>query len=433
MDVGRLKFKRQEDLNLAEQGISMKEISTQLLIDTGMTAFYINQDSLDILSEVRSKANPGIQFKECCFSVVDRKGQKHRIKFPNWEVETSGPLRVTLKSESEVRSVCGLKVQCRLSFFANSGLIKTEVRLHNPQRAKHPGGIWDLGDRGSAFFRDFSFELIPQSNSCRCESRFLATIGNSEFSEADAVSIYQDSSGGANWRSQNHINAEGRVPCRFQGYRLIADGRDTTGLRAEPILNWRLPTSHVAFAMPEFWQQFPKTITATAEHFRIGLFPSEWDSLHELQGGEQKTHSFWLRFGEQSAESSDLSWVHNPVSIHLETDDCDRSKALPAINLPKSEPLSRYEAYLKESIQALLENREKVDEFGWRNYGEIFADHEQTYYKETEPLISHYNNQFDMVYGFLLSYLRTGDPCFWELGDALARACCGYRYLSYEK
>jgi hypothetical protein len=68
-----------------------------------------------------------------------------------------------------------------------------------------------------------------------------------------------------------------------------------------------------------------------------------------------------------------------------------------------------------------LANRERVDEYGWRNYGEIFADHEQAYYTGPQPLVSHYNNQFDMVQGFLLHFLRTGDRRWWELGDALAR------------
>jgi hypothetical protein len=69
----------------------------------------------------------------------------------------------------------------------------------------------------------------------------------------------------------------------------------------------------------------------------------------------------------------------------------------------------------------LLANREKADEYGWRNFGDVFADHEQAYYGGDEPLVSHYNNQFDMVQGFLLHYLRTGDRRWFELGDALAR------------
>ena len=71
--------------------------------------------------------------------------------------------------------------------------------------------------------------------------------------------------------------------------------------------------------------------------------------------------------------------------------------------------------------QGLYANRERVDEYGWRNWGEIHADHEELHYRGPQPLISHYNNQFDVLLGFLLQYLRTGDERWMDLAHALAR------------
>jgi hypothetical protein len=63
--------------------------------------------------------------------------------------------------------------------------------------------------------------------------------------------------------------------------------------------------------------------------------------------------------------------------------------------------------------------RERIDEYGWRHFGDLYADHENG----TEPLltrVSHYNNQYDAVAGLITQALRTGDPRWWVLADDLA-------------
>ena len=63
----------------------------------------------------------------------------------------------------------------------------------------------------------------------------------------------------------------------------------------------------------------------------------------------------------------------------------------------------------------MLNRREPSDEYGWRNFGEIHADHEEKHYPGATPLVSHYNNQYDPVMGTLLHYLRTGDEDWLRL------------------
>ena len=51
------------------------------------------------------------------------------------------------------------------------------------------------------------------------------------------MAIYQDSSGGVNWQSANHVNAEGRVMHRFQGYRVqVGETTVAAGKRAAPTI-----------------------------------------------------------------------------------------------------------------------------------------------------------------------------------------------------
>jgi hypothetical protein len=63
------------------------------------------------------------------------------------------------------------------------------------------------------------------------------------------------------------------------------------------------------------------------------------------------------------------------------------------------------------------QRREAIDEYGWRNFGDLYADHEAI----TQPLVSHYNNQYDALAGFLTRFMQTADQRWWSLGNDLAR------------
>ncbi|MEZ5659062.1 MAG: hypothetical protein R3E83_11190 [Burkholderiaceae bacterium] len=65
--------------------------------------------------------------------------------------------------------------------------------------------------------------------------------------------------------------------------------------------------------------------------------------------------------------------------------------------------------------------RESIDEFGWRNFGELVADHEAVRHDGEQPFITHYNNQYDFVLGAALHGLRTGDVRWWRLHLQAAR------------
>src|SRR5207253_3077247 len=73
--------------------------------------------------------------------------------------------------------------------------------------------------------------------------------------------IYQDSSGGETWQSRNHVNRKNRVPCSFRGYRVRYGKEEIVGRRASPIVSLVGDKLVVSAAIPEFWQQFPKSIT----------------------------------------------------------------------------------------------------------------------------------------------------------------------------
>jgi hypothetical protein len=62
-----------------------------------------------------------------------------------------------------------------------------------------------------------------------------------------------------------------------------------------------------------------------------------------------------------------------------------------------------------------------IDEYGWRNFGDMYADHEAFFHKGDNLFISHYNNQYDIAGGLYRKFFSTGDPKWGALAVDLMR------------
>jgi hypothetical protein len=236
--------------------------------------------------------------------------------------------------------------------------------------------------------------------------------------------LYQDSSGGQNWRCTNHVNLDGVVPLRFQGYRLTAAGGGRSGLRATPIVAVTSAKAQVAATTQYFWQNFPKAVEADAFRLSLRLFPGQFGDLHEIQGGEQKTHVFSIAFGRDHVTTTPLEWARAPLFVRCSPKWYCRSEVVPFLVPASEDPHQDLVAYQRAAIEgphAFEAKREIIDEYGWRNFGDVYADHEAVFHNGPAPLVSHYNNQYDAVAGMAWQFFRTGDERWWraflELGS----------------
>lgn len=372
------------------------------------------------------------------FPLVTHRGRRLQPRIEESVWETRGPVRWAVRMEGCFPGMSGLRFTARLHSYFPTGLLKLEVRIHNSRRARHRGGLWDLGDAGAVRFRSFDVEIVPCDAGSDPSVIWRAESGLPfQADHSGSVRLYQDSSGRPNWDSQNHVNADGRVPCRFRGYRVTASDGESAGLTAQPVFQLASEQQAVTVCLPDFWQQFPKTMESSDGRIRVGLFPKEWDDCFELQGGEQKTHTLWLSLEDHQAGDSDrvtaessftsagiLDWVANPPQVVLPREWHIETQALPAFtpeDCCANGVLAEYVTAAVSGDQSLLARRDVIDEYGWRNFGDVWADHEQAECGMHEPVISHYNNQFDVVFGALLQRARTGDPGWTELLDPLAR------------
>ena len=348
-------------------------------------------------------------------AVVDAKGRPHRAAAVRASATAAGPVRATVEIAGEYRRL-RLRVVARWSVWAG-GLVEGEITLHNPRRARHRGGLWDLGDAGSALLADFTQTVtVPGGDAVRYRAE-----GAGPLVPAERLEIYQDSSGGENWNSQSHVNRRGEVPLVLRGYRGVAGDRPLAGLRPQPVVEAAGDGVAVAAQIDDFWQQFPKAIEADAGEIRLRLFPRQAADLHELQGGEQKRHRVRLRLSDDAAETAADVFPPRKQPLSLSP---QAVPGLPDWTSGDGEVLARLDRLLEEFLdgpRGVVANRERVDEYGWRNYGDLHADHEEQHYHGPQPLVSHYNNQFDVLCGFLLQFFRTGDERWMELAHPLAR------------
>jgi hypothetical protein len=296
-------------------------------------------------------------------------------------------------------------------------LVEIEATLRNPQPMEHPGGNWDLGSDGHVTVDEFAivFHLVgaPASQ----ELRLDLLDCNRTIKASDSLSVFQASSGGVNWQSSNHVDFRGEIALPRRGYCVYADGESIDGLRAVPILNAKLRSMTVSIARRNFWQEFPASLSATDSLLMVGLFPSESLRGQELQGGEQKTFEIALQIHDGTDTEALKRFVLSEDVVSDET-AAELAESWPYL-VPRSDCSDgHYESLVNLAIEgedSFFAKRETIDEYGWRNFGDVYGDHEAVYHNGDSPLISHYNNQYDCTLGFGIQYLRTQDRRWLDL------------------
>ena len=304
-----------------------------------------------------------------------------------------------------------LRYKTIIAFFYSLAFIKIETTLHNPNAAKHPNGIWDLGDPSSEYIDDFSFKLnLNDTNKYYYKPETCI-----DWKPVGSIQITQHSSGGSNWQSPVHVDKDNKVALTTKGYLTSSDNVMTVGERASPTF---YASNGVGLSCENFWQNFPKSISLSENDLHLHLFPS-CDTPQELQGGEKKTHVFWLSLYEDKEK---LNWIHSPPLAKPTTQWLTESSALPlTTEIANNDAIAELINTGLDSQKGFIAKRETIDEYGWRNFGDLYADHETQRYHGDEPFVSHYNNQYDPIYGFLRLFMLTADERWFELADDLAK------------
>ena len=302
-----------------------------------------------------------------------------------------------------------------ITLYYQQSCIKFAYTVRNPKAALHSGGNWDLGDPHSLYFTALNFDMaLGQPGDIHYQ---LEPGENWQNTQSADISIKQFSSGGENWQSPIHWDHKQHIPFSQQGYQVCRD--DVSIAEADRATPSVFVQDSFGLTLENFWQNFPKSIVIQGDTISLGLFPQQGGIQYELQGGEQKTHTLWLN---AAGGQEGLAWVHQKPSVILPKEIYQQGASFLYLNKHSADaPLRALILNALDSDSNFYRKREIVDQYGWRNFGDLYADHETAGYQGQEIFVSHYNNQYDPLFGFLRQYMIDGDNRWFELADDLAK------------
>lgn len=407
-----------------ENRLSIQQGKESISVNTGTCKFLIDKLFFMPFSSVTYKGGKVLDPQNSAIILVDSDENEYHPEVESIEIELAGALRSVIKVEGVFRNESRTfsRFISRLTFYANKSTVKIEFTLWNDGAARHENGFWDLGDPGSILFKSLSLRCkLNTQNATICKWKVHSRTEEFSTSDSQKLQIYQDSSGGENWQSLNHVNSKGEVPLSIKGYEVRAqDAVIDSGERADPCVCVGDGHRNIGVYMEKFWQNFPKSISCNDGVLELGIFPKEFSDLYELQGGERKTHTMYIDFG---LEDEALSWCADAGYPVLNPEWVEQSRVFPYMTVSDNGRHEIFDELISGAIEgenSFFSRREIIDEFGWRNFGELYADHEAIGYQGNSPLISHYNNQYDFAYSAVRQFASTANPKWFELMNDLA-------------
>jgi len=370
------------------------------------------------------KLEKGGSVVQLSFFVTDTTGKRVIIKLESQhEMQHDSCLQqIIFKGVAPSHSsLANMQFTVRLSHHFHSDILDLHICIHNPTAAKHVNGLWDLGDPNSIDFRE-SGVIIDYVNSSEKWLELHSDNGFNNYSFQNSLKLNQLASGGDNGSSAVHMNKHGKVEVLSNGFELELDGNNClNGKRAEPIVSAMLDDAVLRIHLSDFWEAFPTAISSMPGRTEVQLHAGTEVSNHELQPGERSTKMLTLGFDEKTTNAQ-KSWLANRLTMPvIEAGELCIADSILQHALADLTALDKSLLNLVVDPDIFLHKREVIDEYGWRNFGDVFADHESLYVASGDkPLVSHYNNQYDLMLGFGLQYLRTMDSLWLRLMNDLA-------------
>jgi hypothetical protein len=355
------------------------ELSSQQFAPPGRVIIDANRDGRFDEEEIVLTGSEGLV-------LVDGEGRRYTSAgagTTRFEVEEAGPVRTVIRAEGPFAGPDGeyLKYRCRMYFYRGFAGIPTEVSL--------------LAHAGSSGFP-------PTLNHVRSLTWPMDTVSAAG---DEAVRWVQDD-------ADRYVLHEG-------GNSVVRDGQGSG------VISVGDPEASVTVAIRDFWQKYPKafaldgnTLTAEllpqlpadvyAEHTDPMLLTMNYywfrDGNYLVASGTEPTTDVLLYFGarpdgEQPGDTRAAEAWQQPVHITPGPEAICASGAFMDLAPSRDGRFEAYDEFMRTGLDNLERTRVRQREYSWMNYGDTYG----------ERRVNWTNQEYDMQWGLLVNYARTGD------------------------
>jgi len=305
-----------------------------------------------------------------------------------FEVEEAGPVRTVIRAEGPFAGPDGefLKYRCRMYFYRGFDGIPTEVSL--------------LPQVGSSGFP-------PTLTSVRS---LTWPMESAVAGGAEATRWVQDDAD----RYVTYAGGEAQV-------------REGQSASAISIGEAEAP---LTIAMRDFWQKYPKAFAVEGDTVTAELFPElpadvyaehtdpklltmnyYWfrDGNYLVASGTEPTADLLLYFGarpdgEQTTDARAAEAWQQPVQLTPGPEAICASGAFLDLAPSREGRFEAYDQYMRTGLSNLDRTRAQQREYSWMNYGDAYG----------ERYVNWTNQEYDMQWGLLVNYARTGDMAYLD-------------------
>ena len=170
----------------------------------------------------------------------------------------------------------------------------------------------------------------------------------------------------------------------------------------------------LSVVMPDFWQQYPKSLRTDKNRIEIGVCPRIKAEDYQDSGEDEHKLYFYLkdgvyRFREGLSKThtvyigQDIPSLPLPISQAPVEWYCD-SGAFGEIPAIKADLFADYEAKISQGFEGYLKNREDGREYGMLNFGDWWGERRWNWG----------NSEYDTAFAFFLQWARSGDRRWFE-------------------
>ncbi len=389
-----------------ENPVQVQELDDRVVVNTGPLRLELRRNGFDLLNSVwmdvsgdgKVTSNERVTGPERSGIVtVDSAGKEFLAALSPAEitVEQAGPLRACVRVSGHHAS-------------GDEHMFRYVVRIH--------------AFRGQPFVRFFYTFINDHQNSLMAKIKELNLVLHLTGDGSSARFITLDNKtvvGTVLQADESHYELNGKPSgTRAAGWAAIGSGK-----------------AGVAVGLREFWQNWPKGITADPRLIKIGICPElrgdlyggkpleeenklyyhVRDGYHTFKVGVARTHELWATFFAGPVRSQQLSdffkAAEDPLLATCEPAHVSATGA--AGEFPPADPARYfgYDAWFSRALAAHLQRRENVREYGMLNYGDWYG----------ERRVNWGNLEYDLAHGLFLQYLRSGDRRFFLRAEQAAR------------